>query len=88
VGKGRHVISASEIGQYVYCPRAWWLARVEGRSSENIEQLTYGQNAHHRHGRAVWAVRAWQRAAYALIGAGLLAGLLLMIASLLAGGLP
>lgn len=82
------MISASEIGQYVYCPRAWWLARVEGRSSENTEELTYGQNAHRRHGRAVGATRAWQRAAYALIGAGLLAGLLLMIASLLAGGLP
>ena len=88
MGKDQPVLSASEIGHYVYCPRAWWLARIEGRSSENIEQLIYGQDVHRRHSRAVWTARTWQRTAYALIGAGLLVGLLMMIASLLAGGSP
>ncbi|MCL4505589.1 MAG: hypothetical protein M1434_06065 [Chloroflexi bacterium] len=56
--EGNHsqrVIRASEIGQYQYCARAWWLSSVKGVSSANIQELTQGEAAHRRHGRRVWA---------------------------------
>ena len=52
------VIRASEIGQYVYCPRAWWLNRVIGVASENTQALAAGAVVHRRHGRMVWLSRA------------------------------
>ena len=84
----RPLIRASEIGQYIYCPLAWWLARVEGQEFANIEALNLGERAHRRHGRVVRAGRMWRRAGYALIAAGLLALLLLVSVTLLAGGAP
>jgi CRISPR/Cas system-associated exonuclease Cas4 (RecB family) len=54
-----HVIRASEIGQYVYCPRAWWLNRVVGIASENTQALSAGAVVHQRHGRMVWLSRAF-----------------------------
>jgi CRISPR/Cas system-associated exonuclease Cas4 (RecB family) len=86
MSKGRPVISASEIGQYAYCRRAWWLARVEGHAPEDAEALAFGQDVHRRHGRAMRAAAIGQRLAYALLAAGLLAASLLMIASLLGAG--
>ena len=83
MARGRPAISASEIGQYAYCPRAWWLGRVEGRESENAEALAFGDDVHRRHGRGVRAASIGQRLAYALIAAGLLAAGLLIVASLL-----
>ena len=84
--KSRPVISASEIGQYAYCPRGWWLARVEGHVPENAEALAFGEDVHRRHGRGVRAAHIGQRLAYGLIAAGLLAAGLLIIASLLGAG--
>ena len=81
---GRPAISASEISQYVYCPRAWWLARVEGRAPENAEALAFGQDVHRRHGYSVRAATIAQRLAYALMAAGLLAGGVLLALSLCA----
>ena len=54
----RRVIRASEIGQYQYCARAWWLGSVMGVASTNARELAEGEAAHRRHGRAVWASRA------------------------------
>lgn len=57
-------IRASEIGEYVYCRRAWWLRRVRGAASANIAQMQAGVRHHERHGRlvrhSIWA----QRVAY------------------------
>lgn len=46
-------IRASEIGQYVFCPRAWWLGIVEGLPSAHQEEMEAGERAHRAHGR--WA---------------------------------
>jgi len=81
--RNRPVISASEIGQYAYCPRAWWLARVKGRGSENVEALAFGDDAHRRHGRTVQSASIWQRLAYALIAVSLLTAGLLIVTPLL-----
>ena len=83
--EGRPVISASEVGQFAYCRRAWWLARVAGLEPADPERLRFGQRAHARHGRAVRAALLGQRLAYALLAVGLAAGLILLLLSLLAG---
>jgi hypothetical protein len=43
------VIEASEIVDYIYCRRAWWLQRIVGRESRNVQQLSYGDAYHRRH---------------------------------------
>ncbi len=60
-------IKASELADYVYCRRAWWLRRVNGLASENLREMQAGQIYHRQHGqlvkKAVWA----QRAVYVLV---------------------
>jgi hypothetical protein len=54
-------IRASEIGQYAYCRRAWWLRRVGGVKPQNVHQLQRGAHFHRQHGRkvegAIWSRR-------------------------------
>ena len=76
------VIRASEIGEYVYCARAWWLHRVQGAVSHNTAALASGQAAHDQHGRAVAAAQRQRRWALLLAAFGVLA----LLAALLAGG--
>lgn len=47
------IIRASEVGQYLFCARAWWLGAVQGLPSSRQEDLTAGISAHRRHGRHV-----------------------------------
>jgi hypothetical protein len=75
------VIRASEIGQYAYCARAWWLARVLGYRPANVAELQAGQAWHQAHGRSVDRSLLLQRLA---VGLFLLAGLLLAAWLLLA----
>lgn len=48
------VIRSSDIGNYLYCRRAW-LYRKQGLESENQAELAAGTELHHRHGRQVLA---------------------------------
>jgi len=73
------VIRASEIGEYVYCKRAWWL-RLQGYESANVREMAAGTSLHERHGRAVIAGGCLQTIAYLL----LLTALVLVAASLAA----
>jgi len=52
------IIRASEIGEYVYCARAWWLRRVLGLEPAGRERREIGTALHQRHGRAVAGSRA------------------------------
>lgn len=47
------VVRASELGEYVYCARAWWLRRVAGLEPAGQERREHGTALHRRHGRAV-----------------------------------
>lgn len=52
------IIRASEVGEYVYCSRAWWLRRVAGLEPAGQARREHGTVLHHRHGRAVAGSRA------------------------------
>lgn len=60
-------IRASEIGEYVYCRRAWWLKRVKNLQTSNVRQLKVGKNYHHQHGVQVRRFIWLRRLAYAMI---------------------
>jgi len=61
------VIRASEIGEYAYCHRAWWLHRVCGIASANRAQLASGVAHHAEHGRSVQRAGAFSRASIILL---------------------
>jgi CRISPR/Cas system-associated exonuclease Cas4 (RecB family) len=73
-GERRTNISASEIGEYVYCARAWWLRRVEGFVPDGRERREQGTNLHQRHGQAVATsgVLIWVGVALLIVAALLL----------------
>jgi hypothetical protein len=76
------IIRASEIGEYIFCARAWWLGRVKGYRSVNLAAMRRGMVEHRRHGRMVEGYHRLRRVAIALLllaGAVLVAGLLLSI---------
>jgi len=52
------IIRASEVGEYVYCARAWWLRRVAGLEPAGHERRERGTTLHRRHGQAVAGSRA------------------------------
>ena len=52
-------IKASELGEYLYCHRAWWY-RVQGMETANVQELVRGTSAHEQHGRGNRSV-SWQR---------------------------
>jgi CRISPR/Cas system-associated exonuclease Cas4 (RecB family) len=60
-------IRASELSDYLYCRRSWWLKRVRGHASKNVRELQSGTRYHEKHGRflqrSIWA----KRLAYALL---------------------
>ena len=43
------VIEASEIVEYVYCRRNWWLRRMVGHEPHNVRQLADGEAFHQHH---------------------------------------
>ena len=53
MGQNNPVIRASEISQYAFCARAWWLGRVRGYRSSNLAAMRRGEARHRVHGRAV-----------------------------------
>ncbi len=61
------VIRASEVGQYAFCARAWWLGRVQGYRSANVKAMRRGTARHRRHGRAVAGYHLLRRVAIALL---------------------
>lgn len=48
------VIRSSDIGNYLYCRRAWWY-RTQGFESDNQSELASGTELHRAHGRKVLA---------------------------------
>jgi hypothetical protein len=79
------IIRASEIGQFVFCERAWWLGAVQGYRSVNDAALAAGIQAHARHGQSVAASQRWQQVGYGLLVLGALLGAV-ALCYLLGGG--
>jgi hypothetical protein len=73
VGRQDDIIRASEIGQYAFCARAWWLARVKGYRSTNVAAMRAGTAQHRSHGRSVAGYHLLQRLALALLVLAVLA---------------
>ena len=61
------VIRASEIGQYKYCAKAWWLGSVMGVPSANTRALARGEAVHRQHGQTVWLAAGLRWLAVGLI---------------------
>jgi len=77
--KTNQVIRASELGEYEYCARAWWLGRVLGYRPANLERLAAGETTHLRHGQTVVSSHRLQRWAYGLLALAVLAGTLFLV---------
>jgi CRISPR/Cas system-associated exonuclease Cas4 (RecB family) len=69
------VIRSSDIGNYLYCRRAWWY-RQQGFESENQAELASGTELHRAHGRKVMAAGISRTLGFLL----LLAALALLVA--------
>jgi CRISPR/Cas system-associated exonuclease Cas4 (RecB family) len=67
------VIRVSEIAEYVYCARAWWLRRAGGAKPADTERLQEGSTRHQHHGLMV-------RSSTLLV---VLAGVMLLVAALI-----
>ena len=70
-------IRSSEIGNYLYCRRAWWY-RKTGVESANQAELNAGTELHRRHGRQVLAAALTRTLGWIL----LLAAILILVAYL------
>lgn len=57
------IIRVSEISQYVYCRRSWWLHRVAGYQSRNQAAMVQGTAYHRRHAVIVRQASWFQRTA-------------------------
>jgi hypothetical protein len=66
-------VTASQVGQYAFCARAWWLGAVEKREPAYQARLDVGQVTHERHGWDVALSRASRRLALVLATAATLA---------------
>jgi CRISPR/Cas system-associated exonuclease Cas4 (RecB family) len=75
MGQKDPIIRASEISQYAFCARAWWLGRVKGYRSSNLAAMRQGEARHRAHGRTVEGFHRLRRLALFLL---LLAGVLLV----------
>ena len=66
-------ITASEIAEYIYCHRAWWL-KLAGYKSQNQEVLAQGSESHTHYSQQVNAVTRLERIGrfILLLGIGLL----------------
>lgn len=60
-------IRVSEITEYVYCHRSWWLRRMAGYQSGNVTELAQGATYHDDHGDVVMRSVVARRLAYVLL---------------------
>lgn len=76
------VIRASEIGQYAYCARAWWMGSVEGLPSSHQREMAAGEATHQRHGQGVRTSIGLAGLAYAVLLLAVVVGIVWLISGL------
>ena len=74
------VIRASEIGQYDFCAKAWWLGSIEGVQPSNVRELQAGATAHAEHGRQVRRAAQMQMMAIGIVVLGVIVLMLAVFA--------
>lgn len=65
-------IRASELGNFLFCRRAWWY-QTNGVASQNQKELASGTEFHRRHGRGVVLASLLRTAGWVLLLAALAA---------------
>ena len=78
-GNADRIIRASEVGQYLFCARAWWLGAVEERPSANVEEMEAGDKVHRRHGRQVRSSVMLSRLAYLILALAVMAAAIALL---------
>ena len=63
----KRVIRASEIGEYVFCRRAWWYHYIVGLASSNQDKMQAGTAKHVEHGKQVQWSDMLRRAAFVML---------------------
>ena len=86
MAQSNRIIRASEIGEYVFCHRAWWLHHVQGLESANIAQMEAGTVKHVEHGRAVQRADTMHRAAIMLFAIAIIFALMFCLVAILPHG--
>jgi len=66
------IIRASEIGQYDFCAKAWWLGAIDGVPAANTAELQAGTHWHAAHSRVVNRARHLQQGAVMLVALGVI----------------
>ncbi len=65
----RRTIRASELGEYMFCARAWWLDQIVSETGDAklaASRTAAGERGHEQHGRAVRTVQREARLVRAL----------------------
>jgi hypothetical protein len=62
---------ASEVGEFLYCQRAWWLHHVQGHEPANEAARARGLDAHAAHGALVRRAARLRRLALLVAFVGL-----------------
>ena len=75
----RIVFGASEIAEYVYCKRAWWLRRVQEIPISDSSNLQYGTSVHLNHNKRVKHALGLQYCGYLLVVIGVFAAIFLFL---------
>ncbi|MBN1218719.1 MAG: hypothetical protein JXM69_07315 [Anaerolineae bacterium] len=68
--KNQPLVRASELSQYGFCHRAWWLGTVRGLHPANQETLAQGAHLHRRHANSVRTALRWRYVGLVMLGAG------------------
>jgi hypothetical protein len=86
--RGKRIISASQVGEYGFCSRAWWyrhVALIEPTDRETLRRLQAGTRAHRRHGRSVALSGVLSRVGIVLAVLGALLLLVVLLRALIGG---
>ena len=73
------IIGASEVAEYVYCKRAWWLRRVQKMSITDSYKLQDGALVHFRHNKRVKHALVVQYCGYLLVVIGVITAIVLFL---------
>jgi hypothetical protein len=74
--------NASELGEYLYCHRAWWYKNIRSLKSANARRMQSGTKFHARHDRRVRRLPWLRSLAYVLI----FVAILISVFQLVSGG--